>query len=199
MKNHFIKYGLVIIGTMIAAFGVTLIIKAGIGADPISTFLLGCLKFVHIKFGTASQLFCVTLLVLNLLLDRKNIGLGSIIYGVGCGFFINMFMPLDLSVMAMIPNVFIVLIGVILLGAGIALYLCTKTGAGPLEGLMVFFAEKTNFSIKATRIGLDALLVVIGIILGGQFGVGTLIGVFLTGPTIELTLKMLNKVRVFSF
>lgn len=196
MKSICLKYGLVVIGTIITAFGVALILIANIGADPISTFLLGWLQFIPIRFGTASQLFSVSLLIINYFLDSKNIGIGSVIYSVGCGIFINMFLALNFSVIAFIPNIFMALAGVIAFSGGIALYLYTNTGAGPLEGLMIYFSEKRNISLKSTRIVLDALLVMIGMMMGGKFGLGTFLCIFLTGPLIEITLNRLNRVSL---
>ncbi|MXQ52690.1 YczE/YyaS/YitT family protein [Shimazuella alba] len=196
MNQRWITYTLVVISTAVTAFGITLVLLAELGVDPISTFLLGGLNFVPIRFGTGSQIFSLTFLVINYFLNPKFFGIGSIIFSIGCGYFINLFLTMDLMAalpLQSIPNIFIALIGILIYGIGTGLFLFTKTGTGPLEGLMFFLSTRLNVTIKVTRMVIDGILVATGILLGGLYGFGTILCIFLIGPIIELSL------RVFTF
>jgi uncharacterized membrane protein YczE len=196
MIQRLIIYTLVLISTALTAFGITLVLLADLGVDPISTFLLGGLNFVPIRFGTASQIFSLTFLIINYFLNHKFFGLGGLIFSIGCGYCINLFLTMDLMValsLQSIPNIFIALIGILIYGVGTGLFLFTKTGTGPLEGLMFFFSTRLNVTIKVTRMTIDGVLVATGILLGGLYGVGTILCIFLIGPIMELSL------RIFTF
>lgn len=193
MSQKMMNYTLVVISTVVTAFGISLVLLAELGVDPISTFLLGGLHFIPIRFGTASQIFSLTCLVINYFLNRKFFGVGSLIFSIGCGYFINLFLAMDGMTslfLQSIPSICIALIGILIYGCGTGLFLSTKTGMGPLEGLMFFFSKRLNVTIKVTRMTIDGILVVTGILLGGLYGIGTILCIFLVGPVIELSLKV---------
>ncbi|MBA9029161.1 YczE/YyaS/YitT family protein [Peribacillus huizhouensis] len=195
MRELLLKYGLVVLSTVMTAFGITLIVLAELGVDPISTFLLGGVNYFPIRFGTGSQIFSCAFLLLNFLIDRKYFGIGSLLFSIGCGYCINQFLAIDLLNVFFInsvPNIVIVLVGIMFYGIGTGVFLYTKTGTGPLEGLMFFFSKKFKVSIKVTRMSIDGFLVLTGIGLGGIYGLGTILCICFTGPVIELSLKTLN-------
>lgn len=191
MKKWY-KYLFVLVSTGITGLGITLVLFAELGVDPISTFLLGVLNFIPIRFGTASQIFSLVFLVMNYFLNPKYFGLGGLIFSIGCGYCINLFSGIGtvelLSINSM-PNIIIALMGIFLFGIGTGLFLFTRTGTGPLEGPMFFFSHKFNLTIKVTRIAIDGSLVVIGIALGGKYGIGTILCILFIGPIIEMSLK----------
>lgn len=58
---------------------------------------------------------------------------------------------------------------------GSALYLGSQLGAGPRDGLMMGLSRKTGRSVRRTRIGLEVFVHIVGWILGGTVGIGTVI------------------------
>ncbi|MDH6363951.1 putative membrane protein YczE [Enterococcus sp. PF1-24] len=183
----------VFFGSLISAVGIQMFLFANLGVDPISTLLLGILNHTNLRFGTASQLFNVIILILVFLLDRKKIGIGSVINGLSVGFFINLLSQFKID-HYFIGNAFLYgVLGPIILGIGTGIYLQANLGCGALEGLMMIFSEKFNISVKYIRMFLDLLLVVSGILLGSIYGIGTLLGVILIGPSIEYSLKFINQ------
>ncbi|WP_137742908.1 YczE/YyaS/YitT family protein [Robertmurraya siralis] len=198
MKHFLIDYTLVVISTAVTAFGITMVLLAEMGADPISTFLLGVLNFIPIQFRTGSQIFSLTFLVINYFISRDFFGFGSLIFSIGCGFFINLFLSADLKAVLFLqnmPDFCMAIIGIVMFGMGTGLFLFTKTGVGPLEGLMFFFSKRYNVTIKFTRMVIDGILVATGIALGGLVGLGTILCILLTGPIIEISLKVFTLMR----
>lgn len=189
------KILLVFGGTSIAAVGIVMFLKGDMGVDPVSTFLLGMLNlFPAIQFGTASLIFNIVVLLLLIVLDRKEIGVGSVINAFCLGLIINFISATGVIANIQFHGLFFAILGPILLGLGSGIYLSTGLGAAALEGLMVFISKRTKFSLKIIRIFLDASMVLIGFLLGGQVGIGTIIGVLLIGPTIEYTLKLMGRI-----
>ncbi len=186
------KILVVLLGSAITAFGILCFLAGGKGIDPISTFLLGMMEHLPFAFGTCSQIFNVVVLLIVLFLDRKKIGLGSVLNAISVGFFINMFQNIGIDTYLPTSSWMMAVLGPIILGIGIGVYLYAGIGAGALEGMMLYLSEKTKLSMKWIRIILDASLVLSGYWLGGMVGFGTIIGILLIGPTIEWTLRGLN-------
>ena len=76
--------------------------------------------------------------------------------------------------------------GVILFAVGTGLYASASLGRGSYEAVTFALAEKNHWQVKIVRMVLDAIMVVIGILLGGKFGVCTIITVIVSGPIIQL-------------
>lgn len=177
-------------GSFVTAVGIQLFLFANWGVDPISTLLLGMMAHLPIQFGTASQSFNVIILILVAILDWRKIGLGSIVNALSVGFFVNLLT--SSGFVAKLPGLPLIyaVIGPIILGVGTGFYLAADLGCGALEGLMIVLSEKSGKSIKLIRMCLDFTLVVSGILLGSVYGVGTILGVLLIGPSIEYTIRL---------
>lgn len=183
---------IVVIGTTIAGLGVYLMLIANMGMDPFSTLVNGVNRYVPLRFGTLSQIFNLIYLLISFLLNKKSIGIATVIYGLGCGYAINVFSDLQLRLLLSIPPFINLIFGVLLLGIGIAIYLSARLGAGPVEGVMVFLTDFLKKDVHYIRIGLDVFNVAIGMLLGGIWGVGTLVAAFGTGPAITAGFKLVD-------
>jgi len=188
----------VFLGSFIAAVGIVIFIETNQGVDPLGVFYQGIINqtgdFLGAStFGTVSATFGFLILLIAFLLDPKRIGIGSWIVSVFIGIFINLVYSMNLHLF--VPEVAILNLfaGPIVIGIGAAIHLSADLGAGPIEALMLTFSERTGVGIKYVRIGLDASFVGVGLLLGAAFGWGIVTGVLLIGPTIEYTLKLLNR------
>ena len=188
------------IGSLIVAVGVVILLEAGQGADPLSVFYLGIInqtgEFLgQHTFGTISTGFGLLILLIAFGIDRTKIGIGSVINGLSVGVFINLLYSFQIE--RLVPNLMIlnIILGPIIVGIGLAVYLSADLGAGPLEAIMLIVVERTRFGLKYVRITLDALFVGMGLLLGASFGWGIVTGVVLIGPTIEYALKIHKKIK----
>ena len=77
------------------------------------------------------------------------------------------------------------LIGVVLFAVGTGLYASASLGRGSYEAVTFALAEKNNWQVKIVRMVLDIIMVVIGVLLGGKFGVCTIVTVLISGPIIQ--------------
>ena len=78
--------------------------------------------------------------------------------------------------------------GVVLCGLASALYIGAQLGRGPRDGLMTGLARRTGLSLRLVRTGLEVAVVVIGLLLGGVLGVGTVVYALAIGPLTQLML-----------
>lgn len=84
-------------------------------------------------------------------------------------------------------NMLIMLVGIVLFAVGTGLYAAADLGRGSYEAVTFALAEKNHWQVKKVRMILDAAMVVIGVILGGKFGVCTVVTVIVSGPIIQFT------------
>ena len=94
---------------------------------------------------------------------------------------------------ALVITTFNMLIGGLeLLALGTWLYMKSALGSGPRDALMVALARKTGRSAGVCRICADILVTVSGFLLGGQFGIGTVISALGLGSLINLNFSLLH-------
>lgn len=182
-----------VLGTFITALGAVYFICANNGMDPVSVFAQGLSNKTGLQLGTWSLISGVVVLIIVYFLDRRMLKWGSFINAFGVGFFINVIMSVYIpSFSSSLGSALGTMVGAFLLAFGLAVVIFAEIGMGPWEGLMTYMSNKTNISIKFIRIFMDFTLTLVGFILGGKVGFGSIIGVFGVGPIIEYSLRGLN-------
>lgn len=187
----------VLLGTGLISLAVTLLITAHNGADTISIFLLGILNLVDIPFWVASLMFNIIVLGIVAIFNREELGIGSLINGLGLGLLIGVFEPVMDKVFVTISwyPILAVIIAPVLFGVGAGIYVSSDKGSAALEALTQLMFKYTKLSLKVIRIGLDATMVIVGMLLGAPIGIGTLICVITIGPIFEKTMNVLNTTK----
>ena len=79
----------------------------------------------------------------------------------------------------------------------VGVYVGSGLGPGPRDGIMVGIS-RLGPSIRATRIGIDFTAFVLGVLLGGSYGLGTIFMVVSVGPIVQYALKRFDKGAIFS-
>jgi uncharacterized protein len=124
-------------------------------------------------------------------------GIGTVANAVLVGSFIQVLTSIDsiadLSHHELGMRIPLLLAGILLIGPATAFYIGADLGAGPRDTLMLVGARRTRFRIGIVRGALELTALVIGIILGGTFGVGTVLFAFGVGPIVELSFFLLGR------
>jgi uncharacterized membrane protein YczE len=84
------------------------------------------------------------------------------------------------------------LLGVLIQGTATAIYIGVDAGAGPRDSLMLAIHRVTGFSIRVARAAIEVIVVLIGWLLGGPAGVGTVAFALLIGPSVQWAFKLFN-------
>lgn len=181
-------------------FGIALNAMAGFGNDPISVLYDGIKNFFHINLGIASMTANVVLLVVIFFIDKKYINIGTLLYILALGAFIDLgiaiYKSCNLSEI-MFVKILSSCVGCLLLFLGIAMYIFVNIGLDTWSGVTVLTSEKLNISYKFVKISMDAICLIAGWLLGGTVGVVTVIAAVLGGPVIEKFKKLLDKTMLF--
>ncbi len=172
-------------------FGVYLTIQANIGAGPWDVLGLGISKTLGILYGNASVAVSVTILVIDVLL-KEPIGIAMFIDAVVVGKSVDLFNKLNV-----VPACSSALVGIPVMIAGLVViaytqftYMAASLGCGPRDTLLVGLAKRLKkLPIGAVSIGLLSTATLIGWLLGGPVGIGTVICALGAGPIMQLAFR----------
>ncbi len=191
LKPRFVTLLFLISGLWIFGTGEAILIDAGIGVSPWTVLAQGISKQADLTVGMAT--FVVSVLVLFLWIPlRETPGIGTILNAILIAMSIDVMAPFIPNQTDFIPQIIQASIGIILVGIGSALYLTANLGPGPRDGWMTGVQKKTNWPIGRVRVGIEIIVLSIGIALGGIFGLGTVMFAIGIGPAISMSLGVVS-------
>ena len=193
-SNLFLRSILLVIGTMIAAFGIDLAINAGFGGATLAILWQGLSNVFPITIGHSSIIIAVAMVLLCWFYDRKQIHVGTLVYQLVYGFCIDIFEPYLIYSDNRMINFLLMLLGITFLSLGSALYSIADLGRGSYEAMTFALVNRRGWKISYTRIGLDIICVVTGFALGGKVGLCTIATILISGPLLQLFVKMCKSV-----
>lgn len=193
-SNLFLRSTLLVIGTMIAAFGIDLAINAGFGGATLAILWQGLSNVFPITIGQSSIIIAVAMLLFCWFYDRKQIHVGTLVYQLVYGFCIDIFEPYLIYSDNRMINFLLMLLGITFLSLGSALYSIADLGRGSYEAMTFALVNRRGWKISYTRIGLDIICVVTGFALGGKVGLCTIATILISGPLLQLFVKMCKSV-----
>lgn len=193
-SNLFLRSILLVIGTMIAAFGIDLAINAGFGGATLAILWQGLSNVFPITIGQSSIIIAVEMVLFCWFYDRKQIHVGTLVYQLVYGFCIDIFEPYLIYSDNRMINFLLMLLGITFLSLGSALYSIADLGRGSYEAMTFALVNRRGWKISYTRIGLDIICVVTGFALGGKVGLCTIATILISGPLLQLFVKMCKSV-----
>ncbi len=179
------------VSLFVNGFGVYLTIQANIGAGPWDVLNIGLSRTLGILYGTASIGISCTILLIDILL-REPIGISMFIDAVVVGKSVDFFnrinaVPPRSSLISGIP---IMIIGLIIMAYTQYTYMTASLGCGPRDTLLVGLAKRLDrLPIGLVSILLLSTATLIGWLLGGPVGLGTIICAFGAGPIMQLAFR----------
>ena len=189
---------LLCLGLSLFGFGESLLIHSTIGVSPWTVLAEGLSLKLNWSVGFAT--FIVSVLVLSawIFLKQKP-GLGTLLNIIIIAGMIDLSLYLfDFSTNNFLLNVLTGILGVLFVGLGSGIYLIANLGPGPRDGLMTGLQRITKFPIAWVRASIEISVVILGWILGGTVGIGTLIFAFGIGPAVALGLYLINEISLKS-
>ena len=179
------KLAIIVIGSIIAAYGITLALYAGFGGATLAVLWQGIAKTFHLSIGMASFIVALGMILFALIYDKSQIHIGTVLYQIVYSTCVDLFSARHIYSTYRWINFFIMLLGVLLFAVGTGLYASASLGRGSYEAVTFALAEKNHWQVKIVRMALDILVVLIGVLLGGKFGLCTIITVIISGPIIQ--------------
>lgn len=198
IKKYYLNILILLIGMILMAFGGSFFITSQMGSDALMVFNQGLAHFLNIEVGYALIISnCIAFFVI-VFINRKTIGLGTIVIALLLGPMINFI--ININILVTPNNVFLklmmTLLGNLIGGLGIAMYLYADVGLSPFEAIIITIEKKTKWRFAFLKIINDAIFFLIGFLLGGKFGIGSIITVIIFGPIIAFFLKILTSTHI---
>ena len=176
-------------GLAVFGLGIALLLEAELGAAPWDVFHSGVSEITGIPVGTVIILTGIALLALWIPL-REPPGLGTILNAVEIGLVVDLVLPLLPEPEALVPRIAMMAGGIVVIAIGSGLYIGAGLGPGPRDGLMTGLARR-GISVRLARTGIEVIVLVLGVILGGAIGVGTAAFAIGIGPLVQWFLPRL--------
>lgn len=169
-----------LLGILLLGTGIALVLEAELGVAPWDVFHQGVADRTGLSFGLVTVL--VGLLVLLAWIPlRQRMGLGTIINTLTLGLVIDAGLAIIPHVESLPVRWAMLLGGIVVSAAGMALYIGAGLGPGPRDGLMTAVAARGH-PLWLVRTVIELLVLVAGLALGGDVGIGTVLFAFGIGP-----------------
>lgn len=180
-----------LIGLFLYGAGCALTVEAGLGVDPWTVFAQGLSVRTGVGIGWVTNVvgFFVLLLWIPL---RQRPGLGTIANILLVGTSMQIVIGVVPPIAGLFAQLAVLLAGIVLVAAASGLYIGARFGPGPRDGLMTGLHARLGWPIWACRALVEVTVLVVGWILGGTVGLGTVLFAGLIGPLVHIALPVLD-------
>ncbi|MDO4336808.1 MAG: hypothetical protein Q4C91_01835 [Eubacteriales bacterium] len=190
--------GLIIlfIGLTIAHLGVSLFLVSELGSDTFTVMIQGISLSVGLSIGTCHVIALIFLMILMLLTTKGYVKPGTVVCAFCGGWIIDFFLWLiGDHISAASPlwvRLLVMLAGCIILSFGMSIVIESNSGTGPNDLIAIILTDKINkkrpVQFQFVRIACDICFIIVGVLLGGKFGIGTIAAALLVGPAVQFFL-----------
>ena len=191
-RPRFITLLMLVIGLFLFGLGEAIIIGSGSGVSPWTVLAQGISSQSGLSIGMATFLISVSILVFWIPLKQVP-GIGTILNAIIIASAIDLTLPYLPHPDSLVLKILQACFGILIVGIGSGIYLTSNLGPGPRDGLMVGLQKKTDTSIAAIRTIIELSAVLLGWMLGGLVGIGTILFVFGIGPCVGIGLTLVEK------
>ncbi|SHO42937.1 YczE/YyaS/YitT family protein [Anaerocolumna xylanovorans] len=204
MKIDAKKIFYALLGIFLIGIGIAFNSCAKLGNDPVGIVYDGVRNIAKLnseQLGTASNFVNYGLIVLLIFIGRRYINIGTFIYILPYGLFVNLGTKLYYYLFSSnLNNIYFqslaVVVGCLLLYTGVAIFIVVDIGLDPFTGVVMVIRDKIKWDYKRTKIMFDVTMVIIGTILGGKLGVVTIVTALIAGPTIQFLANQIKAIFV---
>ena len=205
VKELLARVLILLVGLTIAHLGVTLFILADLGSDPFNVLVQGIFRTIgnlldwsFITHGRVHIVICFIIILALLAVDKSYIKIGTILCMIFGGPIIDVFTVVLAPVFAITDSfvfkLLMLALGCVILAYGMTIVIKSDAGTGPNDLVAVVISEKLKKKFSIVRIIVDLSFVIIGFVLGGSLGIGTIICAFCVGPVAGHFLPINEKI-----
>jgi uncharacterized membrane protein YczE len=181
------------LGLVLYGFSTSLLVLSGLGLAPWDVFHQGLAKHSNLAIGTWSIIVGLAVLLLWIPL-RERPGVGTVSNVVFIGGTMDVVLAHISPPHELAWRIACLVVGVFLNGVATGAYIGAGLGPGPRDGLMTGLARRGH-SIRVVRTSLEVSVVVIGWLLGGTVGVGTVLYALSIGPLAHVFVPFFSRGR----
>lgn len=193
---YFVEYSkrlLKLIGGLILfGVGTVFTISTNLGFSPWQVFHKGLSNVTGLTLGQASISVGFIIIIINAIF-KENMGLGTVLDMLMVGLVVDFVTTLGIiPIIDGLWGIVMIVIGLFIIAVGSYLYMSSRFGAGPRDGLMVTLTRLTKLPVGIIRGGIELAAVFFGWLMGGPVGIGTIISVLAIGSCIQLVFSIMK-------
>jgi len=190
LKETLLRIIILFIGLVIAHLGVTLFLLADLGSDPFNVLIQGLYNktsfITLLTHGRVHMIISFLIIIVLLIVDKSYIGIGTLVC-MFCGgpiidFFNMILEPLFAGNPSLPVLIFVNVLGCVILAFGMTIVIKSEAGTGPNDLVAIVIADKLKKKFSIIRVVVDFTFALVGFLLGGTVGIGTVICAFVVGP-----------------
>ena len=180
-----------LVGLFFFSAGIVANLQAGLGMMPWGVLNVGLEKMTPFTLGEVSQVVGLAILLLGWLLGFPP-GFATFANMYVIGVFIDWILASGLIPIQenLIMKLGLLLLSVAFLGVGTLLYIMVRLGTGPRDGLMMGLVRRTGKPVSTIRGAIELTVLIIGYLLGGPVGIGTIISAVTVGYAVQLAFNL---------
>lgn len=175
------------VGLSFYGLSTAMFVRADLGADPWNVFHLGVARLLAMDIGTVMILTGALVLLFWIPL-RQRPGLGTISNVIVIGLAADAALSLLPEMSSLVARSVLLVSAVVVNALATGMYIGAGFGSGPRDGLMTGINARTGWSVRSVRTAIEITVLLIGCVLGGTFGVGTVLYALAIGPLIQICL-----------
>lgn len=168
-----------------------MMLRSTLGLNPWDVFHAGLTERVPLSFGQVTIVVGAFVLLLWWPL-RQRPGLGTFANVVVIGIAADAGLAAIAQPSGWPAQLGLLIAGIVLNGLAGGLYIGSQLGPGPRDGLMTGFSRRTGVSIRVVRTLIEVTVLVVGWLLGGPVGLGTVLYAVSIGPLVQFFLPLVT-------
>lgn len=181
-------------GLLVVSLGISMTIKGyRLGVGPWDVLHIGLYKNLGLTIGSWSIISGLVIIIVTAAFLKQWPKIGTWLNMLLLGIFIDIFNWLIPDFETLGAQSVIFVLGNIVMAYGAGLYISPNIGAGPRDSLMLLVVDKFGMSIKTARTIIEVIVALLGWLLGGPIGVGTVVIALLLGQLVHYTLPLNRK------
>lgn len=181
-----------LVGLALFGVGCALLVQAGVGLDPWTVLAEGLSTQTGIGIGWI-VVITGALVLLAWIPLRQRPGIGTIANILVVGTVMQGALAVIPPVEGFFWGVLVFLLGIAVIAGGSGIYLGTDLGPGPRDGLMTGFHARFGWPIWLCRFLVEGSVLVVGWLLGGTVGLGTVLFAVLIGPSVHVAMGLSDR------
>lgn len=180
-----------LLGLLLFGISLALLVRSGLGVDPWDVLHQGLSRHTTLAIGTWTIIVGALVLALWVPL-RQRPGIGTVCNVVLVGIVLDATLEVLPQPHALGVRWVCLVVGIVLNAVATGAYVGAGLGAGPRDGLMVGLAARGH-SLRVVRTTIEVSVLVVGVLLGGTVGIGTVLFAVSIGPLVHITIPVFSR------
>lgn len=187
-----LRFVQLMVGLFLYGASTALQVRAVVGVASWTVLTEGLEHVVPWSFGVITVVSSGVILLFWIPLRQKP-GIGTLLNALAIGPSADLVLWLVPAPDGLLPRIGLFVAGLLLLAVATAFYIGAGFGTGARDGLMVGVSQRFGWPIWVARTVIEVTVVIVGWLLGGDVGAGTVIAAFAIGPMVQPLMPLFRR------